>query len=186
MSFITIVIIAIGLAMDAFAVSISNSCSLRNMKISGAITMSLFFGFFQGIMPIIGWFGGSTVSIYIQPVAHWIAFGLLTIIGIKMIYESFQMDETDDRCSLSLKVLILLSIATSIDALAVGISLSCMQIDIIFPALLIGVITFAFSLFGVYLGKQFGHIFESKIEIFGGLVLIGIGVKILLEHTIIA
>jgi len=182
MSIISIVIIAIGLAMDAFAVSISNSCSLQRMKLTDAIHMSLFFGFFQGIMPIIGWFAGSAVQEQINQYGHWIAFGLLLIIGVKMIYEAFQMDETDDRCSLSLKVLIVLSIATSIDALAVGISLSCLQVDIFLPALIIGIITFGFSMFGVYLGKKFGHLFESKIEVLGGLILIGIGVKIIIEH----
>ncbi|MFO7895422.1 MAG: manganese efflux pump MntP family protein [Candidatus Cloacimonadales bacterium] len=186
MSFWTIVIIAIGLAMDAFAVSISNSCSLQRMKLGAAVNMSLFFGVFQGVMPIIGWFAGSTIKDQIEAIDHWIAFVLLVAIGLKMIYEAFQMNEEEDRCSLSLKVLVMLSIATSIDALAVGISLSCLQIDIIFPALMIGIITFGFSLFGVYLGKKFGHLFESKIEVLGGVILIAIGVKILLEHTLLA
>jgi putative Mn2+ efflux pump MntP len=186
MSFLTIVIIAVGLAMDAFAVSISNSCSLQRMKLGDAINMSLFFGVFQGVMPVIGWFAGATVKDQIESIAHWVAFVLLVAIGVKMIYESFQMNEEEDRCSLSIKILILLSIATSIDALAVGISLSCLQIDIIFPALMIGIITFGFSMFGVYLGKKFGHLFESKIEVLGGIILILIGLKILLEHTILA
>ncbi len=186
MSIISIIIIAIGLAMDAFAVSIANSCNLPKMKISEAITMSFSFGFFQAAMPIIGWLAGSTIKDYIQQIGYWIAFVLLVGIGIKMIYESFILDEDEKKSSLSIKILFILSIATSIDALAVGISFSCLDINIYFPALIIGIITLFFSGLGIYLGKKFGHILESKMEIIGGIILILIGLKILLEHTIFA
>jgi len=182
MSILSIIILAIGLAMDAFAVSIASSCNLRKMKISEALSMSFFFGIFHTAMPIIGWFAGSSIKDYIQQIDHWIAFVLLVGIGIKMIYESFILDE--NKSSFSIHFLIMISIATSIDTLAIGISFACLDIAVFTPAFIIGITTFLFSGFGVYIGKKFGYLFESKIEIFGGVILILMGLKILLEHTV--
>ncbi len=133
-------------------------------------------------MPVIGWYMGIELSRFISSIAPWVAFALLLIIGLKMIYESFSMEEEDICSFFSLKELLILSIATSIDALAAGVTFAFLNISIIEPIILISLITFGLSFIGVYMGKRVGHLFESKIEIFGGLILIGIGFKILLEY----
>jgi manganese efflux pump family protein len=185
MDLITVIGIAVGLSMDAFAVSIASGCSTKGLKFYQALRMALFFGGFQAAMPIIGWLAGLTFRSYIESFDHWLALGLLSIIGIKMIVEFFEKDKPDSKkaCMMDLPSLFVLSVATSIDALAVGLSLSFLHTSIYFPALLIGLVTFLFTLCGVYIGKYFGHIFEKKIELIGGLILIGIGIKIVLEHT---
>lgn len=182
----TIILIAIGLSMDAFAVAVSSGVAARNLRFSHALRMALFFGGFQAIMPTIGWLAGVGIKNYISDFDHWIAFGLLTFIGLKMIYESFRMRPKDDDKNDPFKffTLILLAVATSIDALAVGTTFAFLNILIVVPVIIIGCITFAFSFAGVYLGDRFGHFFENKIEVVGGLVLIGIGVKILLDHLL--
>lgn len=183
MDFFTIFFIALGLAMDAFAVSITSGFTIRILKIEYAFKIALFFGFFQAIMPLLGWIAGYSIKDFISAIDHWIAFGLLSFIGIKMIYEaSLIKKEEKDLLVLSLYSLLILSIATSIDAFAVGFSLSALSVSILNPAIIIGIITFLLSFFGVYIGNRFGHLFESKIEIAGGLILIGIGFKILIEH----
>jgi putative Mn2+ efflux pump MntP len=186
MSMITILLIAIGLAMDALAVSITSGLTITDLRIRNALTIALFFGAFQAVMPLLGWFGGVNAREVITGIDHWIAFGLLCLIGCKMIYESTSLGsdgkETDP---LDLHVLVLLAIATSIDALAVGISFAFLQMAIITPAIIIGVTTFALSFLGVYVGNVSGHFFEKKIEVLGGLILIGIGLKILIEHTVL-
>lgn len=182
MSLLEIFLVGISLAMDAFAVSISNGISLKKLKFSQALLIAAFFGVFQAAMPIAGWFGGNIFQVLINSLAPWIAFVLLLCVGGKMIHEAFQKDDDCKEFKLKLKVLFILAIATSIDALAVGISLSCLNVHILFPAVMIGIITFIISLAGVYIGHIFGHIFEKKLEIFGGLVLIGIGFKIIIEH----
>ncbi len=185
MNLITILFIAFGLATDAFAVSITSGFIIKKLKISYAIRIAIFFGLFQAIMPIIGWLAGISIREFISSIDHWIAFGLLSTIGIKMIYESTKMKEDEKTFDpLNIYVLLILSIATSIDALAVGLSLSFLKIAIITPSIIIGVITFLLSLIGVYIGDKSGHFFESKIEVLGGLILIGIGVKILIEHLL--
>jgi len=178
---ITIFIIALGLAMDAFAVSITSGFAIKKLKPWHVIKIALFFGFFQGIMPVIGWYMGLSFRAYIVDYDHWIAFGLLGIIGGKMIYESFQ-EEEDKKNPLNNLVLLILAIATSIDALAVGLSFSFLNIEIGFPALVIGIVTFFFSSIGVYLGHCFGNYFGKRMELIGGLVLIAIGFKILFDH----
>ena len=184
MNTLTIFIIALGLAMDAFAVSITSGIAIKRLRIRYALRIALFFGAFQAIMPVIGWFAGLGMRDLISAIDHWIAFTLLLMVGCKMIYEATLMDgEKDKRDPLNLYVLIILSIATSIDALAVGLSLSFINVAIIAPAVIIGVITFLLSFLGVYIGDRFGHFFESRIEILGGLILIGIGTRILIEHT---
>jgi len=183
MVLITIIIIAIGLAMDAFAVSVVSGAAYKQLKIKHAFRIALFFGGFQAFMPLIGFLAGQSVKEYIADYDHWVAFALLCAVGAKMVYESTRIRPAEQNLqAFNLSVLLILAVATSIDALAVGITLSLLKIPIITAAIIIGVITFALSYAGVYIGKNFGHFFESKIEALGGLVLIGIGCKILLEH----
>lgn len=174
--------IAISLALDAFAVSIVNGIIIKNLKIKHALLIALSFGIFQAIMPLIGWSAGSYVSGYLLTINKWIAFVLLTIIGIHMIYESFQIetDKCDRKSCLHFPTLIILSIATSIDALAVGFSIGVIKEAILIPIIIIGCVTFVMSFSGVYIGKNFGHFAENKLEIIGGVILILIGLKTLI------
>jgi putative Mn2+ efflux pump MntP len=176
------ILIALSLAMDSFSVSIIRGLANPQTKmLAEALKVGVFFGFFQAIMPIIGWLTGISIIDFISAFDHWIAFGLLTFIGIRMIYESIKTESKKIVYSSSISVLFMLSIATSIDALAVGLSYSFLEVTIVTPAIIIGVITFSLSFVGVYIGKRFGSIFE-KIGLLGGLILIGIGIKILSEH----
>lgn len=181
MELITITLIAVGLAMDAFAVSIASGVTIKDMKFNYALRIAVFFGLFQAFMPLVGWLAGLNLKNFVEDVSHWIAFALLTIIGFKMIYESVKMDGNTFH-PLNLHILMILSIATSIDALAVGISFAFLKISIATPILIIGTITFLLSFVGVFIGDKFGHFFEKKMEIGGGVILIGIGIKILVEH----
>jgi putative Mn2+ efflux pump MntP len=181
MDLISIILLAIALSMDAFSVSITRGL-VWNCNIKHAALIAVFFGGFQAVMPIIGWILGVQLSIYISAVAPWIAFALLIFIGTKMIYESFVMKEEDICRFFSLKELLILSIATSIDALAAGVTFAFLNISIVIPIILIGIITFGLSFIGVFIGKKIGHLFESKIEMVGGVILIFIGFKILLEY----
>ena len=177
------VAIAVGLAMDAFAVSITSGLTIKRLHINHALRIAFFFGSFQAIMPVIGWLAGISLIDYIAAVDHWIAFGLLGFIGCKMIYESITVQSNEKEINpLNSYVLVVLSIATSIDALAVGLSFAFLRVSIVTPVIIIGTITFSLSYLGVYIGDRIGHFFENKIEIAGGLLLIGIGVKILFEH----
>jgi len=183
MDIIIIIIIAFGLAMDAFAVSITSGLTIKHLRINNALKIAMFFGSFQAIMPLIGWSAGLGFRDFISGVDHWVTFGLLSIVGCKMIYESSKMGSNEKKIDpLNVYVLFVLSIATSIDALAVGLSLSFLNVPIAFPAIIIGVVAFLLSLVGVYIGNRIGHFFERKIEIIGGVILIGIGIKILIEH----
>jgi len=185
MDITSIVLIAFGLAMDAFAVSITSGITIRQLKINNALKIALFFGSFQAIMPIIGWLAGLSLRNFISEIDHWIAFGLLSFIGCKMIYESITIQSSEKEINpLNVYVLLVLSIATSIDALAVGLSFAILKISIMTPVVIIGTITFALSFLGVFIGDRIGHFFENKIEIAGGLLLIGIGIKILVEHLV--
>lgn len=183
MDIATVLIIAIGLAMDAFAVSISSGLAIKKIRIGHAFRIAFFFGAFQALMPVVGWLAGLGLKDFISAIDHWIAFILLSVIGGKMIYESTFLDEEkEEKDTLNIYILLVLSIATSIDALAVGLTLSFLNVDIASPAIIIGLVTFLLSFAGVYIGDRFGHFFESKIEILGGLILIGIGIKILIQH----
>lgn len=185
MDAMTIIAIAFGLAMDAFAVSITSGITIKRLKINNALKIALFFGLFQAIMPLVGWLAGLSLRGFIAEIDHWIAFGLLSFIGCKMIYESITVQSSEKQINpLNIYVLLMLSVATSIDALAVGVSFAFLKISIVTPVMVIGTITFVLSFFGVFVGNRIGHFFENKIEIAGGLILIGIGVKILLEHLI--
>ncbi|MGF7118427.1 manganese efflux pump MntP family protein [Methanobacterium oryzae] len=181
MDFISIFLLAIGLAMDAFSVSITRGLTLK-CNIKHAFIIAIFFGGFQAIMPVIGWLSGLKLQSIVSTLAPWIAFILLLAIGIKMIYESFSGEEEDVCSAFSLKELLILSIATSIDAFAVGVTFAFLNTSILQPILIIGIVTFILSFIGVYIGKNVGHFFENKIEVLGGVILIGIGFKILLEH----
>ena len=172
--------------MDAFAVSVASSSIFKELNIRHALRMAFFFGAFQAIMPLIGYAAGQTVADHIVKWDHWIAFVLLVSVGGKMIYEAFKMKQVEDKPKdpSNLPVLLVLSIATSIDALAVGITLSLITSYIFRAVATIGVITFIISYIGYIIGKRMGHFFENKIEIIGGLILIGIGFKILISHLI--
>lgn len=181
----SIVIIAVGLAMDAFAVSITSGITIKRLHINHALKIALFFGLFQAFMPIIGWLAGLSLRDYISAIDHWIAFGLLSFIGCKMIYESITVQSSKKEINpLNVYVLLVLSVATSIDALAVGISFAFLKVSIVTPVIIIGTVTFLLSYLGVYIGDRIGHFFENKIEIAGGILLIGIGIKILVEGLV--
>jgi putative Mn2+ efflux pump MntP len=183
MGLITIIIIAFGLAMDAFVVSIVSGVAQKDLHIKHALQIAFFFGGFQAIMPLIGSVAGLSFKGYIADYDHWVAFGLLSAVGGKMIYESFRIKSVEINLDPSkIYVLLALSVATSIDALAIGITLSLITSSIITAVLIIGLVTFALSYLGVYIGKKFGHFFENGIEALGGLFLIGLGVKILIQH----
>ena len=184
MSTLTLIGIALGLAMDAFAVAIGAGLQLCGATPRQVFRLAWHFGLFQALMPIIGWLAGRTVSEYIEPVDHWIAFGLLAFIGGKMIYEALQEKDEDAEVCDPTKGwrMVMLSIATSIDALAVGLSLALLGTSIWWPALVIGVVAGVMTIIGMELGKRFGALLGRRMEIVGGLILIGIGVKILVEH----
>jgi putative Mn2+ efflux pump MntP len=186
MQLVQIVLIALGLAADAFAVSVSSGAIIEKLRLRHALRIAFFFGAFQAIMPWIGWKIGCLASDLIRAMDHWLAFVILSFIGGKMIYESFLLKEEEEAINpLSLSVLLSLAIATSIDALAVGVTFSFLDLSIYEPVLIIGAITFLVSLAGTYIGEFFGHIFENRIEMAGGIILIGIGGKILIEHTLL-
>lgn len=174
---IEVMILAVALSMDAFAVSIG--LGARKYIPGLALKAGLFFGIFQALMPFIGFLGGKGVLGWIDAYAHWIAFGLLALIGAKMIYEGVQEGIEEDISDITNKMMLILSIATSIDAMAAGFSLTLLDTNPYIACLVIGVTTFAFSLAGVFIGKKSGTMLEGKAEIFGGAVLIMLGIKML-------
>ncbi len=184
MGWAELVLIALGLSMDAFAVSLGKGMCMDRLRPRSALLIAMFFGGFQALMPLLGWLLGSQFEQYITAVDHWIAFGLLGFIGGKMIYDVWKANREPDTCDFDLRLreLLLLAVATSIDALAVGITFSFLRIAILPAASLIGSITFAVSFAGVFIGSKFGTKLKSKAEFLGGAVLILIGAKILLEH----
>jgi putative Mn2+ efflux pump MntP len=183
MNIITICLIALSLAMDAFAVSLSSGLSYKRVRIGNALVIALFFGGFQAVMPIIGWLLGTYVERFISAIDHWIAFALLCIIGLRMIYEACRKTGHEKAIDPEkLHILLMLAVATSIDAFAVGLGLSFLQVPILLPVIIIGIVTFGISFSGVYLGATLGRFFRKKVEVLGGLILISIGIKILIEH----
>lgn len=185
MTHLELILVGLALALDAFAVSVASGVVIKERKVAHAIRIALFFGGFQAIMPLIGWLAGTGLEEFLAGVDHWIAFGLLTLIGGKMIYEASKLQPEEKIVkAFGTLALLVLAVATSLDALAVGFSLGVRNVAIAEPVVVIGVITFVTSLLGVWIGDRIGHLFESKIEIVGGLVLIGIGVKIVLEHLL--
>ena len=180
---IEFILIGMGLAADAFAVSVTSGVTLRKMRLHHAMRIALFFGAFQAIMPLLGWLGGQVFRPYIRSFDHWIAFILLAGLGAKMIHEARK--PADDEAATdptNIYVLFGLAIATSIDALAVGVTFSFLEMNIWQAIGIIGLVTFVVSFAGTQIGKTLGHIFENKLEILGGLILIGIGLKILIHH----
>ena len=177
-----LVLLSVGLAMDAFSVSVCKGLSMRKLSVKGGLITALFFGVFQAVMPLIGYFLGSRFAEYITSVSHWVAFILLGIIGGKMIYEAFHEDDSSNgEYRLDIGELFLLAIATSIDALAVGIVFAAAEVNLIFSVSMIGAITFGISFAGVIVGNRFGSRYETKAEVAGGIILIIIGIKLLLE-----
>ncbi|TYK66176.1 manganese efflux pump MntP family protein [Colwellia echini] len=177
---IEIIILAIALSMDAFAVSIGLGAKHKDKAKSLAFMAAIYFGFFQGIMPLLGYIGGKSLLGLLASYASWIAFLLLVIIGIKMIYESFETDNADDIINITHRVMLILAIATSIDAMAAGFSLTVLAVDPLVACFIIGIMTFSFSWFGVIIGAKTGTWLETKAELLGGVTLILIGFKILL------
>ncbi len=182
MSIWEVFLTAVALSMDAFAVAICKGLKMQKINPKQTALIALFFGGFQGLMPLIGYFLGVSFQTYIESVDHWITFVLLGIIGGKMIWESFKKDEDEDDNGFSIKELFVLAIATSIDALAVGVTFAFLKVNIAISVTFIGVITFALSALGVFIGHKFGEKYKSKAEFTGGLILVLIGLKILLEH----
>lgn len=180
-----IIVIAVGVSMDAFAVSICKGLSLKHIRPEHAIYTGLWFGGFQALMPLLGYFLGVSFADFVSNVDHWIAFILLGVIGANMVKESFEKEES---CSIdagfSFRSMLALAVATSIDALAVGVSLAFLRVNIFIAVLIIGLTTGVFSAAGVYIGNIFGNQYKSKAEMAGGIILIIMGLKILLDHTL--
>lgn len=177
--------IALALAMDAFAVSIGISTALKDVTKKQIVRVAFAFGIFQFMMPVIGWSAGHNIQRYIQNFDHWVGFGLLLIIGVRMIYHSLkQRDDSKKPISDPTRgsSLLLLAVATSIDALAVGLSLAVLDVEIIYPAIVIGLVAFLMTVFGMKMGSFLGKFVRSAGEILGGVILIIIGVTILIEH----
>ena len=185
MGIIELILLSIGLGMDAFAVSICKGISMKKMDWKKACIIGLYFGGFQAIMPVIGYFLGSTFESFITNFDHWVAFILLAIIGGNMIKETFNTECDTISDDVNFKTMIILAIATSIDALAVGITFAFLKVDIIPAVSIIGIITFAISIIGVKIGNVFGDKYKQKAEVTGGIILILLGIKILLEHLIV-
>ncbi|MBR3827566.1 MAG: manganese efflux pump [Alistipes sp.] len=182
MGIVELLLVAIGLAMDAFAVSVGKGVTLRRVAFRHAITAGVWFGGFQALMPIAGYLVGVRFSAVVASIDHWIAFGLLALIGINMIREAVWGDEESHTADFGVKTMLLMAIATSIDALAVGITIAFLGINIWVAATVIGIVTLLLSGVGIYLGSLFGSRLGSKAGIIGGVILIVIGLKILIEH----
>ena len=182
MSFTELILISISLAMDAFAVSICKGLSMKKMYWKRAVIIGLYFGIFQALMPTIGFVLGTGLNNFVTSIDHWIVFILLAIIGINMIKEAISKENNILNDSIKFQEMIILSLATSIDALAVGITFSFLEVNIVLAFSIIGIITFILSIIGVKIGNKFGDKYESKAQLIGGVILIFIGFKILLEH----
>ena len=184
MTLLELFIIAVGLSMDAFAVAVCKGLNMWRVTFKNALIIGLYFGIFQALMPLAGYFLGGTFSKYIERYDHWIAFVLLAVIGGKMIWESFHHseDEPADGGDVSFKTMLPLAVATSIDALMVGVSFAFLKVSIVPAVSFIVAVTLTLSMLGVWIGKLFGDRFQSKAELAGGIILVLMGLKILLEH----
>lgn len=186
MGLFELIFIAVGLSMDAFAVAVCKGLNMRRLNYKHAGIIALFFGIFQALMPFLGWILGKQFESYITHIDHWIAFILLGFIGASMIHEALTDTDTEDAeenlTNLNIKELFMLAVATSIDALAVGITFAFLQVSIVPAGCLIGIITFLISFAGVHIGHYFGRRYEKRSQIAGGVILILIGLKILIEH----
>jgi putative Mn2+ efflux pump MntP len=185
MSFISILLIALALSMDAFSVAIALGAAGRGHASAAVLRLATAFGVFQFVMPILGWLLGKTVVSYIEDYDHWIAFGLLLIVGLRMIKEYFDKDEKEHTKDPTKGwSLLVLSIATSIDALAVGVSFAFFDVNIYYASAVIGVVCFIITALGMIFGKALSRILGKKAVLLGGIVLIGIGIKIVVEHMV--
>ena len=182
MSLTELFIIAVGLSMDAFAVAVCKGLAMPRMSWKGALIVGLYFGGFQAAMQLLGYFLGSKFSMAIRAYDHWVAFLLLVLIGAGMVKESFEKDESCANASLDVRGMVLLAVATSIDALAVGVTFAFLNVDIVPAVSFIGAVTFTLSMVGVKVGNAFGCKYKSRAELAGGAILILMGLKILLEH----
>ena len=180
MNLLELIVLAVGLSMDAFAVSVCKAVAIKNINYNKCIKISLYFGIFQALMPLIGYVFGNIFANIIIKIDHWITFGLLSIIGINMIKDSFYEEKTNDL--VDFKNMSLLALATSIDALAVGITFSLLKLNIINIIIVIGLITTILTFIGTIIGKRLGNKINKKAKIIGGFILILIGLKILIEH----
>jgi manganese efflux pump family protein len=180
---LTVFIIAVGLGVDAFSVAIGIGATNTKKSCIPILRLACAFGLFQFIMPLIGWLAGLTVVNIISDYDHWIAFALLAYIGVKMIRDAFREEKDEEKADRTKGMpLFLLSIATSIDALAIGFSFSLLKTPIILPSIIIGIVCFVMTVIGMFFGKGLAKLFGRKVEIFGGVVLIAIGIKILVDH----
>ena len=177
-----ILLIGIGLAMDAFAVSICKGLSMKKMNWKNAVIIALYFGVFQALMPLIGYFLGMTFESIVTTFDHWVAFALLTLIGGGMIKESFDDEDDKKNDRVDFKTMVVFAKATSIDALAVGITFAFFDVNIVLAVSIIGIITFIISVLGVKIGNRFGDKYQNKAQLMGGIILVLLGFKILLEH----
>jgi putative Mn2+ efflux pump MntP len=184
--FAELMILAVGLSMDACAVAICKGACMRRLDIGQGLIIGLSFGFFQALMPLIGWFLGTQFRQAIQGADHWVAFALLGLLGFKMIWDALHEEKETVCAPLQVRELLLLSIATSIDALAAGIALAVLQVNIVYSVAVIGLTTFVLSLLGTVIGNKFGQTYQAKAQFVGGAVLCLIGVKVLIEHLIAA
>lgn len=193
MDLLTLILLAVGLSMDAFAVSICKGLAMKKLSVRHMIIVGAWFGGFQGLMPMTGYLLGIQFSRFINSVAPWIAFALLALIGINMIRESFSKEEDEETDALGFKTMLLMAIATSIDALAVGITFACVPVNIIeatalintvIAVIIIGITTFILSMIGVKVGNIFGTKYKNKAEFAGGVILILLGIKIIVEHFV--
>lgn len=193
MDLLTLILLAVGLSMDAFAVSICKGLAMKKLSVIHMIIVGAWFGGFQALMPMIGYLLGIQFSRFINSVAPWIAFALLVLIGINMIRESFSKEEDEETDALGFKTMLLMAIATSIDALAVGITFACVPVNIIeatalintgIAVIIIGITTFILSMIGVKVGNIFGTKYKNKAEFAGGVLLILLGIKIIVEHFV--
>ena len=185
MSFVVILGIAVALAMDCFAITLGLACGSRGLTIKQAVRMAAAFGGFQLVMPVLGWLAGDRLLGLIKSFDHWVAFGLLALIGGRMIYESFEMSEEEKACRPDKTQgtrLLILALATSIDALAVGVTLPMLNAPFVLSLATIGVTTAALSVAGLFAGRRFGAVLGKRLDVVGGVVLIALGTKILIEH----
>lgn len=183
MNLLTILLIALALSMDAFAVSIASGIAIKRLRIEHALTIALWFGIFQAVMPLVGWLGGVNLRDLLSGIDHWVVFGLLLFIGIKMIWEAFQIEPIEKEANpLDVRILFSFSLATSLDALAIGVSFALLGMPVVMPVIIIGAVTFLVSFAGVWIGDRGEHFFGKKMEIVAGIILIAIGIRVLVSH----
>lgn len=182
MSFLYLFILALGLSMDAFAVSVCKGLAIKEINLKKALIVGLYFGIFQAGMPLVGYLLGTSFQDKIQSIDHWISFALLALIGINMIREALKKDDEEADASLDFKSMLILAVATSIDALAVGVTFAFLKVNIWYAVATIGITTCILSMIGVKIGNVFGVKFKARAEFAGGVILLFLGIKILLEH----